>query len=114
MARSSHVRWFSWARPLLIAVFVASPVIGEAQPTASTCPGIPLLCGMTCSLDAFGTPIYCSKGQCNCAPGYDTRSGPSGLVCVPSQPEVIGTEARVSGVLGGAKIYDCPGYCKSD
>jgi hypothetical protein len=40
-------------------------------------------------------------------------------VCVPTQPEVIGTEvigteARDSGVLGGGKKYDCPGYCSSD
>jgi HYR domain len=114
MTRSSHAKWFSWAPLLLIAVIAASPLIGEAQTASSTCPGIPLLCGMTCSLDAFGTPIYCSNGTCTCASGYDTRSGPSGLVCLPTQPEVIGTEARDSGVLGGGKKYDCPGYCSSD
>ena len=113
MTHSSHAKWFSWPPRVLIAVIVASPLIGDAQTTSSTCPGIPLLCGMTCSLDVFGTPIYCSNGQCTCAPGYDTRSGPSGLVCVPSQPEVIETEARNSGLLGGKK-YDCPGYCSSD
>src|SRR4030095_10601732 len=69
MTRSSHAKWFSWAPLLLIAVIVASPVIGEDKRTSSTCPGIPLLCGMACSLDAFGTPIYCSNGQCTCAPG---------------------------------------------
>jgi hypothetical protein len=111
MGRSSNVRWFTWALP--IAVIVASPVIGEAQTTPSTCPGVPLLCGMTCRLDPFGTPIYCSNGQCTCAPGYDTRSGPNGLVCVPTQPEVIGTEARDSGDLGDMK-YSCPGFCSSD
>src|SRR2546428_9061871 len=70
---------------------VASPSMSEAS---SGCPGIPALCGMSCSPDAFGTPIFCSNGQCSCAPGYDTLSGPSGLVCQPIQPpEFIGTEA---------------------
>ena len=113
MIRSSHFKWFSWTPLLPIALIVASPSIGQAQPASSRCPGIPLLCGMTCSPDAFGTPIYCSNGQCTCAPGYETRSGPSGLVCVPTQPEVIGTEARDSGDLDDMK-YACSGVCSSD
>ena len=101
-------RWF--VVPILVAAMVvAGPSITEAD-----CPGIPALCGMTCSPDANGTPIYCSNGQCGCAPGYDTRSAPGGgLVCLPIQPEVIGTEARDSGGLGSMK-YDCPGVCTSD
>ena len=113
MTRSSYIKWFSWAPVLLVALIVASPSIGEAQAASSTCPGIPLLCGMTCSPDAFGTPVYCSNGQCTCAPGFETRSGPSGIVCVPPQPEVIGTEARDPEDLDDMR-YSCSGVCSSD
>src|SRR5438445_2390222 len=92
----------------VIQVLVASPSIGAAP----SCPG-PALCGKTCSLDPFGTPIYCSNGQCTCAPGYDTRSGPGGIVCQPIQPEVIGTEARDSGDLDDMD-YNCSGICTQD
>ena len=80
--------------------FIAAPSNAEAA-----CAGIPSLCGMTCSPDAFGTPVYCSDGQCSCAPGYDTETTPGGLVCQPIQPEVIGTESDE---------YSCPGICASD
>jgi len=90
-----------------------SSLTSGAQPASWGCPGVPALCGMTCSPDPFGTPIYCSNGQCSCAPGYDTTSGPSGTVCLPSAPEPIGTEARDSGDLGDMK-YSCPGICMSD
>jgi hypothetical protein len=84
---------------------VASSSISGAQSVSSGCPGVPALCGMTCSPDAFGTPIYCSNGQCSCAPGYDTESAPGGgLVCQPIQPEVIGTESDE---------YSCPGICSA-
>src|SRR5437899_3108588 len=103
--------------PLLLAVTLAfvsqalivSPSIGAAPSASPACPG-PAICGKTCSLDPFGTPIYCSNGQCTCAPGYDTQSGPGGIVCQPIQPEVIGTKARDSGDLDD-KTYDCPGIC---
>jgi hypothetical protein len=72
-----------------------------ATSTSLPCPG-PAICGQTCSLDPFGTPIYCSNGQCQCAPGYDLQNG----VCQPLQPEVIGTENVKH--FGG---YDCPGVC---
>ena len=97
------------ASMLVAAMLIASPAITEAD-----CPGIPPLCGMTCSLDPFGTPIYCSNGQCSCAPGYDTKSAPGGgLVCQPIAPEVIGTEGRDSGDLEDMK-YSCSGICTSD
>jgi hypothetical protein len=72
-----------------------------ATSTSMPCPG-PAICGQTCSLDPFGTPIYCSNGQCQCEPGYDLQNG----VCQPLQPEVIGSE-NVK-LIGG---YDCPGIC---
>src|SRR4029077_3966244 len=68
-----------------------------ATSTSLPCPG-PAICGQTCSLDPFGTPIYCSNGQCQCAPGYDLKNG----VSQPLQPEVIGTENVKH--FGG---YDC-------
>jgi hypothetical protein len=92
---------------LLAATIVAWPSIANAD-----CPGIPALCGMTCSPDAFGTPVYCSNGQCTCASGYDTKSGPNGIVCLPSQPEAIGTEARHKDLIDPK--YSCPGFCSSD
>src|SRR5438128_6409544 len=65
-------------------VIVASPSGREAAPACSG----PDLCGKTCSLDPFGTPIYCSNGQCVCPPGYDTDPGPP-IVCQPRQPEFM-------------------------
>lgn len=65
------------------------------------CPG-PAVCGYTCNLDPYGTPIYCSNGQCQCASGYDLQNG----VCQPLQPETIGSENVKH--IGG---YDCPGSC---
>jgi HYR domain-containing protein len=79
----------------------ATPTQIGATSTSMPCPG-PAICGQTCSLDPFGTPIYCSNGQCECAPGYDLQNG----VCQPIQPEVIGSE-NVK-LVGG---YDCPGIC---
>src|SRR6266478_9371219 len=72
-----------------------------ATSTSMPCPG-PAICGQTCSLDPFDTPIYCSNGQCQCASGYDLQNG----VCQPIQPEVIGSENVKH--FGG---YDCPGIC---
>jgi len=83
-------------------VIVALPWISEAAPTSQACPG-PLICGKSCSLDAFGTPIYCSDGQCVCPPGYDTEAGPP-LLCQPHQPEFMGSSSDVAA---------CPGSCTS-
>src|SRR6185369_4519925 len=99
MTRRPDRSWFA-ALMLPAAMIVASPLITEAA-----CPGVPALCGMTCSPDAFGTPVYCSNAQCTCAPGYDTQSAPGGgVVCQPIQPEIVGTESDE---------YDCPGYCSA-
>ena len=84
---------------------IAAPAsVSTATSVSSGCSGVPALCGLSCSPDAYGTPIYCSNGQCVCAPGYDTVTGPNGIVCQPIQPEVIGTESDE---------YDCPGYCSA-
>jgi hypothetical protein len=74
-----------------------------APSTSLPCPG-PAICGQTCSLDPFGTPIYCSNGQCQCAPGYDLENG----VCQPRQPEVPPIGSENVRHFGG---YDCPGVC---
>jgi len=74
-----------------------------ATSTSMPCPG-PTICGQSCSLDPFGTPIYCSNGQCQCAPGYDLRNG----VCQPLQPEVPPAGSENVRLFGG---YDCPGIC---
>ncbi len=88
-------------RGAALASSYAAPTQVGATSTSMPCPG-PAICGQTCSLDPFGTPIYCSNGQCQCASGYDLQNG----VCQPIQPEVIGTEnVRL---FGG---YDCPGIC---
>ncbi len=81
-----------------LASSYAAPTQVGATATSMPCPG-PAICGQTCSLDPFGVPIYCSNGQCQCAPGYDLQNG----VCQPLQPEVIGSE-DVDG-------YSCPGIC---
>src|SRR5438105_15087575 len=81
---------------------VASPSISKATTASPACPG-PDLCGKTCSLDAFGTPIYCSNGQCVCPPGYDTAVGPP-IVCEPRQPEFMPSSSDDG---------DCPGSSRS-
>lgn len=93
-------------------VLAALPLRSDASDSWS-CPGVPVLCGMTCSPDRFGTPIFCSNGTCTCASGYDTTSTPGGTVCVPTQPEeTIGSEGRDSDDFDMA--YSCPGICTQD
>src|SRR2546427_56025 len=83
----------------LLLLFAVAVTPGAASPA---CPG-PAICGKSCSLDAFGTPIYCSDGQCVCPPGYDTEAGPP-LLCQPHQPEFMGSSSDVAA---------CPGSCTS-
>lgn len=86
---------------VVLASSNAAPSQIGATSTSMPCPG-PAICGQSCSLDPNGVPIYCSNGQCQCAPGYDLQNG----VCQPIQPEVIGSENVKH--IGG---YDCPGIC---
>jgi hypothetical protein len=94
---SSIVPLASAASSIGIAcVMVAALSIGEAQSATWECPGYPMICQESCRLDDFDTPIYCLNGQCACAPGYDTVSGPDSLSCQPKQPE-LGSQSHVGG-----------------
>jgi len=78
-------------RSVVSAAVLLSASIDMAASTPQACPG-PTVCGLSCSLDPSGVPIYCSSGgQCTCAPGYDTQTGPNGTSCWPHQPEFQGS-----------------------
>ena len=51
----------------LVLVFLIVAFMPSLATSATSCPG-PAICGESCSLDPFGTPIDCSNGQCECAP----------------------------------------------
>ncbi len=83
-------------------VIVASPSRSVAGSWA--CPGYPVVCQESCSLDGYGTPIYCEGGLCVCAAGYDTVPGPP-VSCVPLQPQLMPSSADGE--------YGCSDSCTS-
>jgi hypothetical protein len=100
---------------------VALPSTSQAQPASWACPGYPMICQESCRLDEFDTPIYCEGGLCVCAPGYDTETGPNGIVCEPHQPDfmpsfsdVAACPATCEALPPAVRPFFCPDSCTPD
>lgn len=93
-SQSSFVRAIASAAWLVGVLLAVATVPSGAEGSSSwQCPGYPEICQESCTFDVYGSPHFCSNGQCACPPGYDRLGSPGNFVCWPKSPAFIPASA---------------------